>query len=92
MLNRWIEGGLLEVLGREGVGCIAFSPLAQMALSWVLRDPRVTSALIGASSVAQLEENLAAAGHSDFTDDELAAIDRDAVEAGINIWAASSAE
>ena len=143
MLNRWIEGGLLEVLGREGVGCIAFSPLAQgvltgkylngvpagsrastsgslssdqitratlahvralneiarsrgqtlaqMALSWVLRDPRVTSALIGASSVAQLEENLAAAAHTDFTADELAAIDRDAVEAGINIWAASSA-
>jgi len=143
MLNRWIEGGLLEVLGREGVGCIAFSPLAQgvltgkylngvpagsrasmsgslssdqitpatlahvralneiarsrgqtlaqMALSWVLRDPRVTSALIGASSVAQLEENLAAAGHTDFAADELAAIDRDAVEAGINIWAASSA-
>src|ERR1700751_2166175 len=143
MLNRWIEGGLLEVLGREGIGCIAFSPLAQgvltgkylggvpagsraslngspaagqltprtlapvralneiagsrgqtlaqMALSWVLRDPRVTSALIGASSVAQLEENLAAAAHTDFTADELAAIDRDAVEAGINIWAASSA-
>ena len=65
--------------------------LAQMALSWVLRDPRVTSALIGASSVAQLEENLAAAGHSEFPEDELAAIDRDAVEAGINIWAASSA-
>jgi L-glyceraldehyde 3-phosphate reductase len=144
MLNRWIEGGLLDVLGREGVGCIAFSPLAQgvltgkylggvptgsraslngslsadqitpatlghvraldgiaksrgqtlaqMAISWVLHDPRVTSALIGASSVAQLEENLAAAGHTDFTHDELAAIDRDAVDAGINIWAASSAD
>ncbi len=143
MLNRWIEGGLLDVLGRVAVGCIAFSPLAQgmltgkyldgvpagsraaqdgslsadqisertlvhvrglaeiaasrgqtlaqLALSWALRDPRVTSVLIGASSVAQLEENLAAAGHSDFTEDELAAIDRDAVEAGINIWAASSA-
>jgi L-glyceraldehyde 3-phosphate reductase len=143
MLNRWIEGGLLDVLGREGVGCIAFSPLAQgvltgkylggvpagsrasldgslaanqlspatlehvralneiarsrgqalaqLAISWVLRDPRVTSALIGASSVAQLEENLAAAGRTDFTDDELAAIDRDAVESDINIWAASSA-
>jgi L-glyceraldehyde 3-phosphate reductase len=143
MLNRWIEGGLLDVLGREGVGCIAFSPLAQgvltgkylggvpagsrasldgslaasqlspatlehvralneiarsrgqslaqLAISWVLRHPRVTSALIGASSVAQLEENLAAAGRADFTDDELAAIDRDAVESGINIWAASSA-
>jgi L-glyceraldehyde 3-phosphate reductase len=143
MLNRWIEGGLLDVLGREGVGCIAFSPLAQgvltgkyldgvpagsraaqdgslssdqisertlvhvralaeigtargqslaqLALSWALRDQRVTSVLIGASSVAQLEENLAAAGHASFTDDEVAAIDRDAVEAGINIWAASSA-
>ena len=65
--------------------------LAQLALSWALRDPRVTSVLIGASSVAQLEENLAAAGHTGFTDDELAAIDRDAVDAGINIWAASSA-
>jgi L-glyceraldehyde 3-phosphate reductase len=65
--------------------------LAQMALSWVLRDPRVTSALIGASSVAQLEENLAAAAHTDFTAEQLAAIDRDAVDAGINIWAASSA-
>jgi L-glyceraldehyde 3-phosphate reductase len=144
MLNRWIEGGLLDVLGREGIGCIAFSPLAQgvltgkylggvpagsraslaggslsvdqisepvlahvralnqiaqsrgqtlaqLALSWALRDPRVTSVLIGASSVAQLEENLAAAAHTSFTDDELAAIDRDAVEAGINIWASSSA-
>src|SRR5712692_1727197 len=143
MLNRWIEGGLLDVLGREGVGCIAFSPLAQgvltgkylggvpagsrasldgslsadqiaertlvhvralagiaasrgqslaqLALSWALRDQRVTSVLIGASSVAQLEENLAAAGRSNFTDEDLAAIDRDAVDAGINIWAASSA-
>ena len=143
MLNRWIEGGLLDVLGREGIGCIAFSPLAQgvltgkylggvpagsrasqdgslradqlaepvlahvralnqiaqargqslaqLALSWALRDPRVTSVLIGASSVAQLEENLGAAAHTSFTDDELAAIDRDAVESGINIWAASSA-
>jgi len=143
MLNRWIEGGLLDVLGREGIGCIAFSPLAQgvltgkylggvpagsrasqdgslaasqlaepvlahvralnqiaqargqslaqLALSWALRDPRVTSVLIGASSVAQLEENLGAAANTSFTDDELAAIDRDAVDAGINIWAASSA-
>jgi L-glyceraldehyde 3-phosphate reductase len=142
MLNRWIEGGLLGVLGREGVGCIAFSPLAQgvltgkyldgvpagsrvtqngslssdqiteknlahvralagiaagrgqslaqLALSWALRDQRVTSVLIGASSVTQLEENLAAASNTTFSDDELAAIDRDAVEAGINIWAASS--
>ena len=56
--------------------------LAQLALAWALRDQRVTSVLIGASSVAQLEENLAAAGHPAFTADELAAIDRDAVEAG----------
>ncbi len=143
MLNRWIEGGLLDVLDREGIGCIAFSPLAQglltgkylngvpadsrasrdgslsadqlsegnlahvralneiaaargqslaqLALAWVLRDQRVTSALIGASSVAQLEENLAAAQRLSFTGDELAAIDQQAVEAGINIWAASSA-
>ncbi|TDB98776.1 L-glyceraldehyde 3-phosphate reductase [Actinomadura sp. 7K534] len=143
MLNRWIEGGLLDTLEREGVGCIAFSPLAQgmltdkylggvpegsrasrgtsfsssllteenvrhvrrlheiaegrgqslaqLALAWSLRDGRVTSSLIGASSVAQLEENLAALDRLDFTADELAAIDRDAVEAGVNIWAASSA-
>ena len=142
MLNRWIEGGLLDVLGQQGIGCIAFSPLAQgvltgkylngipdgsrasrdssldsgqiseqtldhvralsevaqsrgqsltqLALSWALRDQRVTSALIGASSVAQLEENAAAAGHTTFTDAELAQIDHDAVESGINIWAASS--
>ena len=65
--------------------------LAQLALSWALRDQRVTSVLIGASSVAQLEENLVAAENTSFTDDELAAIDRDAVDAGINIWATSSA-
>ena len=143
MLNRWIEGGLLDVLGREGVGCIAFSPLAQgvltgkyltgvpsgsratqngslssdqiseatlthvralaaiaeargqslaqLALAWALRDQRVTSVLIGASSVAQLEENLAAVSNTSFSDEELTAIDGHAVEAGINIWAASSA-
>ena len=142
MINRWIEGGLLDTLGELGVGCIAFSPLAQgvltsrylngipagsraarngslsqdqlsertlahvralneiaaargqtlaqMAISWVLRDPRMTSALIGASSVAQLEENLAAAAKTTFTDEEIEAIDKDAVEAGINIWSTSS--
>lgn len=144
MINRWVEGGLLGTLGELGVGCIAFSPLAQgvltsrylngvpagsraarngslssdqlsettlahvralnaiaesrgqtlaqMAVSWVLRDERMTSALIGASSVAQLEENLAAASRAAFTPEEIAAIDKDAVEAGINIWAASSAQ
>jgi L-glyceraldehyde 3-phosphate reductase len=143
MINRWIEGGLLDTLGELGVGCIAFSPLAQgllttkylngvpagsrasrngslsqdhlsprtlahvralneiaaargqtlaqMAISWVLRDQRVTSALIGASSVAQLEDNLAAAAKTTFTDGEIETIDKDAVEAGINIWATSSA-
>ena len=65
--------------------------LAQLALAWALRDQRVTSVLIGASSVAQLEENLAAAGQAAFTAAELAAIDREAVESGINIWATSSA-
>jgi L-glyceraldehyde 3-phosphate reductase len=142
MINRWIEGGLLDALGELGVGCIAFSPLAQgvltskylggipagsrasrngslssdqlsertlghvralneiaaargqtlaqLAISWVLRDQRMTSALIGASSVAQLEENLAAAAKASFTAEEIAAIDKDAVEAGINIWATSS--
>ena len=143
MLNRWIEDGLLDVLDREGIGCIAFSPLAQglltgkyatgipagsrasresslapdhlnaqtlghvralgeiarargqsmaqLALAWALRDQRVTSVLIGASSVTQLEENAAAASNLAFTESELAAIDRDAVEAGINIWPGSAA-
>jgi L-glyceraldehyde 3-phosphate reductase len=143
MLNRWIEGGLLDVLEREGMGCIVFAPLAQgvltgkydagvpegsrasrgtslsdadlapetlghvralgeiarargqtmsqLALSWALRDPRITSVLVGVSSIAQLEENVAAAGRAEFTEEELAAIDRDAVESDLNIWAASSA-
>jgi L-glyceraldehyde 3-phosphate reductase len=142
LLNRWIEPELLDVLEREGVGCIAFSPLAQgmltdryldgipegsragrgddltpdmlteenmthiralnelaaqrgqplsqMAIAWVLRDPRMTAALIGASSVAQLEQNLAALDNLEFSDEELEAIDRHAVEAGINLWAESS--
>jgi L-glyceraldehyde 3-phosphate reductase len=77
---------LAEIAGARG------QSLAQMALSWALRDPRVTSVLIGASSVAQLEENLAAAGRPDFSEEELAAIDGHAVEAGINIWASSSAD
>src|SRR4051794_17451929 len=142
--NRWIEEDLLDVLEREGVGCIAFSPLAQgmltdkyldgvppdsraardgslsrdmltdealthvralhelaqergrtlaqMAIAWTLRDERVTSALIGASSVRQLEDNVAALDRLDFSDEELARIDRHAVDAGINIWARSSAD
>ncbi|MEV4179869.1 L-glyceraldehyde 3-phosphate reductase [Streptosporangium canum] len=142
MLNRWIEGGLLDVLEEEGVGCIAFSPLAQgmltdryldgvpegsraslghfltpemlteesmrhvrtlneiarrrgqslaqMALAWALRDRRVTSVLIGASSVRQLEDSLGAVGGLSFTGEELEAIDKDAVEAGVNLWSSSS--
>jgi L-glyceraldehyde 3-phosphate reductase len=142
MLNRWAEGGLFDVLDREGVGCIAFSPLAQglltnkylagvpagsraaegrtfsaemlneanlskvralneiarrrgqslaqMALAWTLRKPVVTSALIGASSVAQLDENLRALDSPDFDPEELVEIDRYATESGINRWQASS--
>ncbi|MFZ5851941.1 MAG: aldo/keto reductase, partial [Actinomycetota bacterium] len=64
--------------------------LAQLALSWTLRDPRVTSTLVGASSVAQLEQNLAALDGPALGDDELAEIDRYAVDAGVNLWAESS--
>jgi L-glyceraldehyde 3-phosphate reductase len=66
--------------------------LAQMALAWTLRDPRVTSTLIGASSVSQLEANVAALERLEFTAEELAEIDRYATESGINLWAASSGE
>jgi L-glyceraldehyde 3-phosphate reductase len=61
-----------------------------MAIAWVLRDPRVTSALIGASSVRQLETNLTALDNLEFSDEELAEIDRHAVDSGINIWQQSS--
>ena len=63
-----------------------------MALQWVLRDPRVTSAVIGASSVEQLDTNLDAVGGPAFTDEELKAIDEDAVEAGVNLWAKATEE
>ena len=66
--------------------------LAQMALAWTLRDPRMTSTLVGASSVAQLEDSLAALDKLAFSDDELAEIDRYATDSGINLWARSSAE
>jgi L-glyceraldehyde 3-phosphate reductase len=66
--------------------------LAQMAVSWVLRDQRVTSALVGASSVRQLDDTLTALDRLDFSDDELAAIDERAVDLGINIWEESSAQ
>jgi L-glyceraldehyde 3-phosphate reductase len=66
--------------------------LSQLALAWALRDPRMTSVLIGVSSVKQLENNVAALDHLDFTDDELAEIDRYATDGHINIWASSSEE
>jgi L-glyceraldehyde 3-phosphate reductase len=144
MLNRWVEkDGLLDTLAAEGIGCIAFSPLAQgmltnkylagqpadsrvkansslsadlltaenlaniralndiaksrgqslaqMALAWVLRNPQVTSALIGASKVSQIEDCVAALHNTRFSSEELAKIDRYAKDGDINLWAASSA-
>lgn len=142
MLNRWIETeGLLDALEELGVGCIAFSPLAQgmlttkylngvpddsraarssslpptllteqalthvraldamardrgqglaqMALAWALRDTRVTSLVMGARNLEQLEQNLGALANLEFSEDELATIDQHAVDAGIDIWASS---
>jgi len=60
--------------------------VSQLAISWALRDPRVTSVLLGASSVAQLEENLASLDNLDFSAEELAQIDKYAVDGGINLW------
>ncbi|WP_406081450.1 L-glyceraldehyde 3-phosphate reductase [Micromonospora sp. NBC_00858] len=77
---------LNEIAARRG------QTLAQMALAWSLRDPRMTSTLIGASSVAQLEANVAALDNLTFTEDELTEIDRFATESGINLWARSSSE
>jgi L-glyceraldehyde 3-phosphate reductase len=144
MLNRWIEDGLLDVLGELGIGCICFSPLAQgmltsryldgipegsratqhgslspdllteqalakiralneiaagrgqtlaqMALAWTLRDARMTSTLPGASSLQQLEDNIEALDNLDFSDEELAEIDRYATESDINLWPGSEEE
>jgi L-glyceraldehyde 3-phosphate reductase len=75
---------LNEIASRRG------QTLAQMAVAWVLRDPRVTSALVGASSVEQLDDTLGALDRLDFSDDELAEIDKYAVDVGINIWEESS--
>ena len=143
LFNRWIEDDLLATLHDLGVGCIAFSPLAQglltdrylggiptdaraaregsmqknmvndatlagiraltdiaenrgqslaqLAISWTLRNSGVTSALVGASSVRQLEANLASVAHLEFTAEELTAIDQHAIDMGINLWAESSA-
>jgi len=143
LLNRWIEESLLDTLEREGVGCIAFTALAQglltdkylqgvpadsrmagpdatlsrdllteqnlkhiralneiaqrrgqslaqMALAWCLRDERITSVVVGASSVQQLQNSLGALDRADFTVDELAEIDGHAVEGGVDLWRSSS--
>ena len=75
---------LNDVAARRG------QTLAQLALVWALRDPRMTSLVIGASSVAQLEANVGALDQLDLTDDELAEIDRVATDADVNLWARSS--
>ncbi len=142
LLNRWVEGGLLDALEALGVGCIVFSPLAQglltrkylngvpedsrasrggslkaehlapenierirvlngiaerrgqslaqMAIAWVLRDPRVTSALIGARTVEQLDDSLDALETLDFSPEELAEIDRYASEGEVDLWKVSA--
>jgi L-glyceraldehyde 3-phosphate reductase len=86
------EQALTKIRALNEVAAKRGQSLAQMALAWALRDRRVTSALIGASSVAQLENNVAALDRPDFTDDELAEIDRYATDSDLNIWSASSAE
>jgi L-glyceraldehyde 3-phosphate reductase len=84
------EETLAHIRALNGIARSRGQSLAQLALAWVLRDPRVTSVLIGASSVAQLEQNVAATKKLDLSADELDAIDKDAVESGINIWSRSS--
>ena len=86
------EETLAKVWALNEIAKLRGQTLAQMALAWTLRDNRVTSTLIGASSVAQLEENVAALERLDFTADELAEIDKHATESGINIWAQQSSE
>jgi L-glyceraldehyde 3-phosphate reductase len=86
------EDVMARVRGLNEIAAGRGQTLAQLALAWTLRDPRVTSTLIGASSVRQLEDNVAALDRLDFTADELAEIDRYAVDSGINLWAPSSAE
>jgi L-glyceraldehyde 3-phosphate reductase len=86
------EENLARVRALNDIARARGQSLAQMALAWALRDRRVTSVLVGASSVAQLEENVAAAGQAPFTEVELAEIDRHSGGSGINIWAASSAQ
>jgi L-glyceraldehyde 3-phosphate reductase len=86
------DEALDKIRALNGIAQQRGQSLAQMAIAWALRDARVTSALVGASSVAQLEANVAALERLSFTDEELGEIDRYATESGINLWAASSAE
>ncbi|NMR20633.1 L-glyceraldehyde 3-phosphate reductase [Cellulomonas fimi] len=86
------EDNLARVRALAAIASSRGQSLAQMAISWALRDPRVTSALLGASSVAQLDENLTALENLEFSDDELALIDQHAVDAGVNLWAARSSD
>ena len=85
-----LEGAMAHVRALNEMAQRRGQTLAQMAIAWTLRDPRVTSSLIGARTVEQLEDSLGALRSLDFSDDELAEIDRHAVEAGINLWKASS--
>ncbi|SHN80661.1 L-glyceraldehyde 3-phosphate reductase [Geodermatophilus obscurus] len=82
------EEALGHVRALDGIAEQRGQSLAQMALAWALRDPRVTSVLIGASSVGQLEQNVGALERLDFSDDELAAIEQHAVDSGIDLWEA----
>ena len=86
------EDVLAKVRALNGIATRRGQTLAQMALAWTLRDPRVTSTLIGASSLAQLEQNVAVLQNLDFSAEELAEIDGYATESDINLWAASSAD
>jgi L-glyceraldehyde 3-phosphate reductase len=85
------EESLAKIRALDEIASARGQTLAQMAIAWTLRDPRVTSALPGASSVKQVEENVAAIDRLDFSDEELAEIDRYATDSGINLWARSSA-
>ena len=85
------EANLQRVRGLNAIAGARGQSLAQMALAWVLRDPRITSTLIGASNSAQIRENIEALNYLVFTDEELRAIDALAQEGGINLWAGSSA-
>jgi L-glyceraldehyde 3-phosphate reductase len=85
------EENLAKVRALNEIAAARGQTLAQMAVAWTQRDPRVTSTLVGASSVGQLEQNLAALQNRNFSAEELAAIDRYATESGVNLWAASSA-